>query len=417
MRLYLSFAIIISVSCFYLGVIALKGEGRKYGRKLFFLMCLTMALFLFCAGLSVSSDNKENVVLWYRLSSLGFAPFYAFNLHFYLNLAYGGGLRKKDLFIYIPVPFIVAATFISTSLFADFVFINRYWRFLPAYSSPWFWLYLFYYFPYTALTVYLIHKWASRFGKRRQMRQAHLISTFTLMTLIIGSFLDFLLPYLFEVSVPPLGPVTVAFYIFGLWFVLLRYNFLETTPHLVANEILDNINEMVFLLDPELRISMANTFAVSSLGLNNDFEKNPVYFPDLTQKKENTVSIFDNLKNSNAENLKSRVVFNHEHDPLYGDSYISIIKDSFNEVSGFLILSKIIESITDFIETYKITKRELEVIELCTDGKSSRQIADQLFISERTVETHLTNIFQKTGTSGRIELFSLTSKYKIVSST
>ncbi|ULQ57554.1 response regulator transcription factor [Flavihumibacter rivuli] len=46
-----------------------------------------------------------------------------------------------------------------------------------------------------------------------------------------------------------------------------------------------------------------------------------------------------------------------------------------------------------------ITNREMEIIRLIEKEKSNKEIADQLFISERTVETHRKNIFRKTGVS------------------
>lgn len=42
-----------------------------------------------------------------------------------------------------------------------------------------------------------------------------------------------------------------------------------------------------------------------------------------------------------------------------------------------------------------ITKRELEILELVVAGKSSPEIAEQLFISRRTVDTHRNNLMQK----------------------
>jgi len=47
--------------------------------------------------------------------------------------------------------------------------------------------------------------------------------------------------------------------------------------------------------------------------------------------------------------------------------------------------------------------RELEIIKLAARGMSNKGIADELFISERTVQTHLVNIFRKTGTSSRTQ--------------
>lgn len=47
--------------------------------------------------------------------------------------------------------------------------------------------------------------------------------------------------------------------------------------------------------------------------------------------------------------------------------------------------------------------RELEVIELAAKGKSNKEIASELFISERTVQTHLINIFRKLGANSRTQ--------------
>jgi DNA-binding CsgD family transcriptional regulator len=51
-----------------------------------------------------------------------------------------------------------------------------------------------------------------------------------------------------------------------------------------------------------------------------------------------------------------------------------------------------------------LTRRELEVARLIADELSSREIASKLFISERTVETHVTHIFNKLGLSSRTQL-------------
>jgi len=51
-----------------------------------------------------------------------------------------------------------------------------------------------------------------------------------------------------------------------------------------------------------------------------------------------------------------------------------------------------------------LTEREIEIIKLIAEEKSSKQIADKLFISERTVETHRKNIFRKTATNNIVGL-------------
>jgi DNA-binding NarL/FixJ family response regulator len=57
------------------------------------------------------------------------------------------------------------------------------------------------------------------------------------------------------------------------------------------------------------------------------------------------------------------------------------------------------------IETRRagLTPRELEVLRLLVEGRSNRQIAEQLFISGSTAGVHVTNILAKLGVHSRLE--------------
>jgi pimeloyl-ACP methyl ester carboxylesterase/DNA-binding CsgD family transcriptional regulator len=56
---------------------------------------------------------------------------------------------------------------------------------------------------------------------------------------------------------------------------------------------------------------------------------------------------------------------------------------------------------TDSGELAALTAREREILDLVAGGATNRQIADQLFISEKTVRNHLTAVFDKIGVSSR----------------
>ena len=58
--------------------------------------------------------------------------------------------------------------------------------------------------------------------------------------------------------------------------------------------------------------------------------------------------------------------------------------------------------------------RVLEIIRLIEKEYSNRQIAEALFISERTVETHRKNIFRKTNTNSVIGLVKYAYEHKLV---
>ncbi|WP_131763627.1 helix-turn-helix domain-containing protein, partial [Actinomadura fibrosa] len=51
-----------------------------------------------------------------------------------------------------------------------------------------------------------------------------------------------------------------------------------------------------------------------------------------------------------------------------------------------------------------VTSREMDVLALVTDGLTNRQIAQRLFLSPRTVDTHVGNLLAKTGAADRTEL-------------
>lgn len=57
-----------------------------------------------------------------------------------------------------------------------------------------------------------------------------------------------------------------------------------------------------------------------------------------------------------------------------------------------------------YIERYKLSQREIEIIRLLNHGKSSKEISNALFISVFTVNTHRRNILEKTGFKSTTEL-------------
>jgi DNA-binding CsgD family transcriptional regulator len=51
-----------------------------------------------------------------------------------------------------------------------------------------------------------------------------------------------------------------------------------------------------------------------------------------------------------------------------------------------------------------LTERELQLARLVVDRRTNPEIAAELFLSQKTVETHLRNIFRKVGVANRVEL-------------
>ncbi len=62
----------------------------------------------------------------------------------------------------------------------------------------------------------------------------------------------------------------------------------------------------------------------------------------------------------------------------------------------------------------QFTKREKEILQLICDGLNNREIAEELFISERTVVGHKSNLLSKTNCKSTISLLSFAIKNKLV---
>lgn len=62
----------------------------------------------------------------------------------------------------------------------------------------------------------------------------------------------------------------------------------------------------------------------------------------------------------------------------------------------------------------ELTRRELEVLELVGSGLRNRQIAERLYLSEKTVKNHITSILAKLHLNGRTEAALLAARHGLV---
>ena len=60
-----------------------------------------------------------------------------------------------------------------------------------------------------------------------------------------------------------------------------------------------------------------------------------------------------------------------------------------------------------FVAKFKVTTREQEIIRLLLEGATAKRIAGKLFVSPKTVENHVYNIYQKLGVGNRVQLYQL----------
>lgn len=66
------------------------------------------------------------------------------------------------------------------------------------------------------------------------------------------------------------------------------------------------------------------------------------------------------------------------------------------------------------VESLGLTPRELEILELIAQGLSNREIAERAYVSENTVKTHLSRVFDKLGARRRTQAVQLGKEFRLI---
>jgi len=66
------------------------------------------------------------------------------------------------------------------------------------------------------------------------------------------------------------------------------------------------------------------------------------------------------------------------------------------------------------LETLGITAREFEILELIAGGMSNREIAEKLFVSENTVKTHSSRLFDKLSAKRRTQAVQIAKQLRLI---
>ena len=112
-------------------------------------------------------------------------------------------------------------------------------------------------------------------------------------------------------------------------------------------------------------------------------------------------------KNTSCEELKEAIISVYR-----GQEYFS------NSISKIILKSYVAKAKSKDEEDEKginaLSKREQEVLKLFVEGKSNKEIADELFISIRTVESHKNHIMTKLELNTNIDLIKFAIKNQII---
>jgi PAS domain S-box-containing protein len=136
--------------------------------------------------------------------------------------------------------------------------------------SFWTVTYVLYYFSGSLLGLYLIVRFGRAATQVRQRRQAAIIFSTALATLILATLTDVVLLKFFTNRIPELAGVYPLFWAVGLTVSMTRYGLMPFSAQAAAREILATMPDSLLLLAPEGGIAVVNQAAVGLLGYSRE---------------------------------------------------------------------------------------------------------------------------------------------------
>jgi NarL family two-component system response regulator LiaR len=97
------------------------------------------------------------------------------------------------------------------------------------------------------------------------------------------------------------------------------------------------------------------------------------------------------MKDTSSEELIQAIRDTYENRPALGPDIARRLMMDIQNREG------------DKLDENSLTEREVEILQYMALGKTNQDIADELYLSERTVRTHVTNILAKLGLSNRTQ--------------
>ena len=215
-------------------------------------------------------------------------------------------------------------------------------------------------------------------------------------------------PLLPRATAPSLLVYPLFAYIVSLCYAALRYRFLAPRPSPMTEDLIAHISDAVFLLDADFAVAHSNP-AAERLAAAGPLRGKP--FASLVRGGAEAARRLKTFQSSAELSFGLRLAFAREGNDAAATCYLSKVKDRFGDLVGILAIAKELPGRREFQDRFRITGREMQVVDLILSGAANQAIGEALGISERTVEAHCLHVYNKLDVRNKTELVKLCAKY------
>lgn len=137
-------------------------------------------------------------------------------------------------------------------------------------DSLWYYLFFVYYAGFLTTVLLLLYRQRKKASSKREKKQADLIFYSILLTFILASGVETVLPSLGFHFLPPLGPIFTLIFATGVGLAISKYRLMKVTPILATDDLLLMMKDFFILFDPEWRVVAVNRHTEESLSFRKD---------------------------------------------------------------------------------------------------------------------------------------------------
>jgi DNA-binding CsgD family transcriptional regulator len=399
--------------CLFLGIYVLLQDRKNRLNRLFFILCLFFALWEIGFFLGVESGSTSQLKFWMKVVAFFAVPSVALGYNIIIYVTQKRKLKKYEaVMIYLPAIFILAVIETRHSLLFDYQRVSGLWKMIPNYNSVYFYIMVLYCLVFVAVSIILIFLYGRNTVLKKEKKQAIGL----IITILAGSSLvilkRFVLPFFHIYDFSEVGIDFIIIYVCGLYYSVFRNKIMIRRPFILADEIISNFGDMLILLDSGFRILSVNKpFGELLSAGENDFRNRPL--DEIADIGDGFRTKMKDLMSGKTAQLSERLYFLGKNSKIAAEVHLSRVIDKSGDFIGILVIVRENYNIRQFMESYRISGRQYEIMGLAVSGLSNREIGEKLGLKRRTVENHLLAIYNKLSVNSRLEMMNFVIRLKI----
>jgi PAS domain S-box-containing protein len=347
----------------YLGITTYRFNKESHINSQMMVICLNFALWSFAYMFMHISGDLETAFLWYRLATIGWLYFLPLIVHLLVLMSRNERIINRAFLLVIYGTPSAALVWVNVFLI-DTSIMHRVaggWTTVYDIGIVWTTLYLAAYYVILCIGWYALYRWGVKSPYKREKKQVRIFLVTSIISMTLASVFDNILPFAGVVRFPLVAPVITLVWMFGLWYAIQNYGMMKIDTSFAASEIINNMNDLLFLTDREGIIRQTNQHSCRILGMDTC---------DITGKTVSSLVRFqkpiENAMRQFRESPRGHSSIEVDIMPRNGNDIpvrfsISVLRDGEGDILGIVFVGYDLRETRKLRQMQSLTQTEMEM--------------------------------------------------------